>query len=96
MVLVNPVPLVGGGHGQAGVLHHPRKLGDGLFLQCCREVAARYPQITFENMIVDNTTMQVVGLPCCTGPCPGCMGLLVLQLLTAAPHPTAGVPAPAV
>ncbi|KAI2601270.1 IDH3G isoform 12, partial [Pan troglodytes] len=34
------------------------KLGDGLFLQCCREVAARYPQITFENMIVDNTTMQ--------------------------------------
>lgn len=38
----------------------PRKLGDGLFLQCCREVAARYPQITFENMIVDNTTMQVV------------------------------------
>ncbi|XP_032475714.1 isocitrate dehydrogenase [NAD] subunit gamma, mitochondrial isoform X4 [Phocoena sinus] len=34
------------------------KLGDGLFLQCCRAVAARYPQITFENMIVDNTTMQ--------------------------------------
>ncbi|KAL1784825.1 isocitrate dehydrogenase [NAD] subunit gamma, mitochondrial [Sigmodon hispidus] len=36
------------------------KLGDGLFLQCCREVAARYPQITFESMIVDNTTMQLV------------------------------------
>ncbi|XP_058390952.1 isocitrate dehydrogenase [NAD] subunit gamma, mitochondrial isoform X4 [Diceros bicornis minor] len=34
------------------------KLGDGLFLQCCKEVAAGYPQITFENMIVDNTTMQ--------------------------------------
>lgn len=40
----------------------PRKLGDGLFLQCCKEVAARYPQITFENMIVDNTTMQVASL----------------------------------
>uniref|UniRef100_A0A8D0ZXX9 Isocitric dehydrogenase subunit gamma n=1 Tax=Sus scrofa TaxID=9823 RepID=A0A8D0ZXX9_PIG len=35
------------------------KLGDGLFLQCCKEVAAGYPHITFENMIVDNTTMQV-------------------------------------
>ncbi|KAB0388943.1 hypothetical protein E2I00_001945, partial [Balaenoptera physalus] len=39
------------------------KLGDGLFLQCCRAVAARYPQITFENMIVDNTTMQLVSRP---------------------------------
>ncbi|PNJ09385.1 IDH3G isoform 4, partial [Pongo abelii] len=39
------------------------KLGDGLFLQCCREVAAHYPQITFENMIVDNTTMQLVSRP---------------------------------
>lgn len=36
-----------------------RKLGDGLFLQCCKEVAAGYPDITFDNMIVDNTTMQV-------------------------------------
>uniref|UniRef100_A0A2K5EAZ6 Isocitric dehydrogenase subunit gamma n=1 Tax=Aotus nancymaae TaxID=37293 RepID=A0A2K5EAZ6_AOTNA len=35
------------------------KLGDELFLQCCREVAAGYPQITFEKMIVDNTTMQL-------------------------------------
>ncbi|KAJ7317403.1 hypothetical protein JRQ81_003565 [Phrynocephalus forsythii] len=34
------------------------KLGDGLFLQCCKEVAAGYPNITFESMIVDNTTMQ--------------------------------------
>nr|XP_044619214.1 isocitrate dehydrogenase [NAD] subunit gamma, mitochondrial isoform X1 [Equus asinus] len=39
------------------------KLGDGLFLQCCKEVAAGYPQITFENMIVDNTTMQLVSRP---------------------------------
>ncbi|XP_064415302.1 isocitrate dehydrogenase [NAD] subunit gamma, mitochondrial isoform X2 [Latimeria chalumnae] len=40
-----------------------RKLGDGLFLQCCREVAAGYPDISFENMIVDNTTMQLVSRP---------------------------------
>ncbi|XP_053156304.1 isocitrate dehydrogenase [NAD] subunit gamma, mitochondrial isoform X2 [Hemicordylus capensis] len=39
------------------------KLGDGLFLQCCKEVAAGYPNITFENMIVDNTTMQLVSRP---------------------------------
>ncbi|XP_006010215.1 isocitrate dehydrogenase [NAD] subunit gamma, mitochondrial isoform X1 [Latimeria chalumnae] len=39
------------------------KLGDGLFLQCCREVAAGYPDISFENMIVDNTTMQLVSRP---------------------------------
>lgn len=36
-----------------------RKLGDGLFLQCCKEVASGYPDITFDSMIVDNTTMQV-------------------------------------
>ncbi|XP_072552767.1 isocitrate dehydrogenase [NAD] subunit gamma, mitochondrial-like isoform X2 [Salminus brasiliensis] len=39
------------------------KLGDGLFLQCCKEVAAGYPDITFDNMIVDNTTMQLVSRP---------------------------------
>ena len=36
-----------------------RKLGDGLFLQCCREVASGYPDLQFDAMIVDNTTMQV-------------------------------------
>ncbi len=36
-----------------------RKLGDGLFLQCCKEVASGYPDIEFDSMIVDNTTMQV-------------------------------------
>ncbi|KAG8554325.1 hypothetical protein GDO81_003764 [Engystomops pustulosus] len=39
------------------------KLGDGLFLQCCKEVASGYPDITFESMIVDNTTMQLVSYP---------------------------------
>jgi len=36
-----------------------RKLADGLFLECCKEVASGYPEITFDSMIVDNTTMQV-------------------------------------
>jgi isocitrate dehydrogenase (NAD+) len=39
------------------------KLGDGLFLECCREVAKRYPDIKFETMIVDNTCMQLVAKP---------------------------------
>ncbi|XP_068780263.1 isocitrate dehydrogenase [NAD] subunit gamma, mitochondrial isoform X1 [Struthio camelus] len=39
------------------------KLGDGLFLQCCQEVAAEYPEIDFRSMIVDNTTMQLVSRP---------------------------------
>ena len=39
------------------------KLGDGLFLNCCKEVASLYPDIEFENMIVDNTTMQLVSKP---------------------------------
>merc|ERR1719466_65677 len=39
------------------------KLGDGLFLKCCGEVAALYPNIEFESMIVDNTTMQLVSKP---------------------------------
>lgn len=39
------------------------KLGDGLFIQCCKEVAARYPEIEYEEMIVDNTCMQMVSKP---------------------------------
>ncbi len=35
------------------------KLGDGLFLRSCEEMAELYPNIQFEKMIVDNTTMQV-------------------------------------
>uniref|UniRef100_A0A8C7I5E0 Isocitrate dehydrogenase [NAD] subunit, mitochondrial n=1 Tax=Oncorhynchus kisutch TaxID=8019 RepID=A0A8C7I5E0_ONCKI len=38
-------------------------LGDGLFLQCCKEVAAGYQDIAFDAMIVDNTTMQLVSKP---------------------------------
>ncbi|KAL8569566.1 Isocitrate dehydrogenase [NAD] subunit beta, mitochondrial [Nucella lapillus] len=35
------------------------KLGDGLFLKCCEEVAEMYPTIKYENMIIDNCCMQV-------------------------------------
>ncbi len=36
------------------------KLSDGLFLRCCKEVAAEYPEITYAEHIVDNTCMQLV------------------------------------
>lgn len=39
------------------------KLADGLFLRCCREVAARYPQIEYNELIVDNASMQLVMRP---------------------------------
>ncbi len=39
------------------------KIGDGLFLKCCTEVAQLYPNIKFETMIVDNCTMQMVSNP---------------------------------
>ncbi|XP_043824883.1 isocitrate dehydrogenase [NAD] subunit beta, mitochondrial-like [Dromiciops gliroides] len=39
------------------------KLGDGLFLQCCEEVAEQYPKIKFETMIIDNCCMQLVQNP---------------------------------
>ncbi|XP_015746564.1 isocitrate dehydrogenase [NAD] subunit beta, mitochondrial, partial [Python bivittatus] len=40
-----------------------RKLGDGLFLRCCEEVAELYPKITFDTMIIDNCCMQLVQNP---------------------------------
>ena len=49
----------GAPHRRRSLFSPHRKLGDGLFLQCCKEVAAQYPEITFNSMIVDNTTMQV-------------------------------------
>lgn len=39
------------------------KLGDGLFMRSCKEIAELYPNIEFETMIVDNTTMQLVSRP---------------------------------
>jgi isocitrate dehydrogenase (NAD+) len=39
------------------------KLGDGLFLRCCREVAAKFPDIEYNELIVDNASMQLVMRP---------------------------------
>lgn len=39
------------------------KLGDGLFLRCCREIAREYPEITYKELIVDNASMQLVMRP---------------------------------
>ncbi|KAJ2477716.1 isocitrate dehydrogenase (NAD(+)) idh1 [Coemansia sp. RSA 2131] len=39
------------------------KLADGLFLNTCRAVAKEYPSIQYNDMIVDNTAMQLVSKP---------------------------------
>jgi isocitrate dehydrogenase (NAD+) len=39
------------------------KLSDGLFLRCCRRVARDYPEIQYDELIVDNTAMQLVTRP---------------------------------
>ncbi|XP_055954310.1 isocitrate dehydrogenase [NAD] subunit beta, mitochondrial isoform X2 [Patella vulgata] len=39
------------------------KLGDGLFLRSCEEIAELYPSIEFETMIIDNCCMQLVSNP---------------------------------
>ncbi|MBN3310988.1 IDH3B dehydrogenase, partial [Amia calva] len=39
------------------------KLGDGLFLQSCAEVAELYPKIKYDTMIIDNCCMQLVQNP---------------------------------
>lgn len=42
-----------------------QKLGDGLFLQICRDLASsqQYQEIEFSAMIVDNASMQLVARP---------------------------------
>ena len=39
------------------------KLSDGLFLKCCREVSADYPEVQYNELIVDNACMQLVMRP---------------------------------
>lgn len=39
------------------------KLADGLFLECCREVSQDFDTIEYEEMIVDNTCMQMAKTP---------------------------------
>src|SRR5690606_29470388 len=35
------------------------KLADGLFLKICTDIAKEYPDIEYNNMIIDNCSMQV-------------------------------------
>jgi isocitrate dehydrogenase (NAD+) len=39
------------------------KMSDGLFLRCARQVAQEYPEIQYEELIVDNTCLQMVMRP---------------------------------
>ena len=39
------------------------KVSDGLFLQCCKEMSQNYPNIEFDNIIIDNCSMQLVSDP---------------------------------
>jgi isocitrate dehydrogenase (NAD+) len=39
------------------------KMSDGLFLRCCREMAATFPDIEYGELIVDNACMQLVMRP---------------------------------
>jgi isocitrate dehydrogenase (NAD+) len=39
------------------------KMSDGLFLKCCRETAAGFPEIRYNELIVDNASMQLVMRP---------------------------------
>jgi len=39
------------------------KMSDGLFLRCCREIAAEFPEIGYDELIVDNACMQLVMQP---------------------------------
>jgi isocitrate dehydrogenase (NAD+) len=35
------------------------RMTDGLFLECCRRVAALYPEIAYEEVVIDNLCMQL-------------------------------------
>lgn len=50
------------GHRKITVVHKANilKLTDGLFLQCCREIAENYPFTQYEETQVDNAAMQLV------------------------------------
>jgi isocitrate dehydrogenase (NAD+) len=39
------------------------KLSDGLFLKCCRQIAAGFPAVQYNELIVDNACMQLVMRP---------------------------------
>jgi len=39
------------------------KMADGLFIDCCREVATRFPLIDYEEVLLDNTCLNIVQDP---------------------------------
>lgn len=39
------------------------KFSDGLFLECCRKIAEKYPNIEYKEILVDNLCMQLVQHP---------------------------------
>lgn len=39
------------------------KFSDGLFLECCRKIAEKYPNIQYKEILVDNLCMQLVQKP---------------------------------
>eukprot|EP00743_Colponemidia_sp_Colp-15_P003660 GILK01003950.1.p1 GENE.GILK01003950.1~~GILK01003950.1.p1 ORF type:complete len:367 (+),score=45.94 GILK01003950.1:774-1874(+) len=39
------------------------KLGDGLFINVCREVAQKYPEIQYEEQLIDNACLTLVSKP---------------------------------
>ncbi len=53
------------GRTQVTAIHKANimKLADGLFLRCCRETAAHFPEIQYKELIVDNASMQLVIRP---------------------------------
>lgn len=53
------------GRHKVAVVHKANimKMSDGLFLECARKVARQYPDIEYEEMIVDATAMRLVMHP---------------------------------
>ena len=51
--------------GKVTAIHRAEtvEFGDGLFLKCCREIAAHYPALQYEEMTVDSAAMQMVMHP---------------------------------
>lgn len=39
------------------------KIGDGMFIECCKEVASRYPEVTVDDYIVDAMMAHAVRAP---------------------------------
>jgi isocitrate dehydrogenase (NAD+) len=53
------------GRRKLSVIHKANimKMADGLFLDCARRIKADYPDVEFDELIVDNAAMQLVSNP---------------------------------